>query len=187
MTAVYTTQYQPHATAETAASDALSVAFWRDVAESINSTKAHLYAIKVLSEVAVPIAKYKTPDNGTENTMAVFAPRHIPEFYSKLTVVLGGNRTDGANGTDWKLYASWLQYKGPLVYDSAYAWNPAVTAAISIATDANAIPAAITLTLPDKMLIPTGFDSGLLWLWVTAKNGAGTRSQMTTLDAWVTQ
>jgi hypothetical protein len=178
MAAVYSKQYRPASTRETAALDGLSVRFMRDAETALNNYKAYVGAGKIVSEWAIPSTKFLSPGSSTqEQVIAVWAPRRIPDGYTRIFWQICGSRRSGSSSTTWRLYSSPIQYRGPLVMAaSSYLSQGYGVDDLTISSSSNEIVQSGDLEIARDVYDDT-------WLILTAANGdASTQSGLITID-----
>ena len=176
MAVVYTTQYRPASTYETAADRPCGLRWVRDCADAVNNLKAHVLNTKIRSQIFAP-PQYTIESNTQECCLAVLAPVFVPQGYSKISWAASYDRTAGASNCVLRLYSLEELWRQSPVMDTAAIvgrygvdsfecsgnWNIATGQALDIARD----------------------DRGLTWLVLTGQNDDATPAyQFVTLDAW---
>lgn len=107
-------QYRPISILETGAQNPLTVRYYRDMISNIINFKGHVCNHKVIQEnwsegnemeswtSALGIGD--TPDWDEELIRMVYAPRYVPDGYTRFIVHSMHLRTIGTGSTTWRLY-----------------------------------------------------------------------------------
>lgn len=180
MPPVNTDQYRPVSEIETAADAGLSVRALRDIINSINNYGIYVANFKFGTQLCVPA--WESWDSDTdERVIAVFAPRHIPDGFNRITWGINAYQvTDTAETTDWKLYQHNKLYIGDKEMDTTKLGFKYTASTITAdgALNTNQPKIVNDLDISERY-------KNYTWLVLTAQNSdVSVRTAIRTIDMW---